>query len=321
MATQEQYVNDPGTTLASSCTSGATTISVVSSTGYPSLSTTGQQFRIRIDSELMLVTAISGTTWTITRGIESTGAASHSSGATVNAIVTAGMLDAMRINESNIGTYANLPGTGLAKQGDRYILNDGNLEYAFDGTNWQPFYSSRMGTANASMPSSGSFTLFGSTNTLTNSKGCLLMTSPTSNAWGVCVQSVPATPYSLEVGFTFISAPGAAAGICVSDGTKYEYLTYNSANNMDVQYNTALNTYSSNPVGLSPIMALQPTWMKITVDSSHKTMYIGDGNNYVQYYQESATNNLTTAYAGLVMLGGTLSGATGMMNVFYYKLG
>lgn len=51
------------------------------------------QFRIKIDDELLLVTAIGGTgnkTWTVTRGAESTSAASHVDGSNVYLVETAG---------------------------------------------------------------------------------------------------------------------------------------------------------------------------------------------------------------------------------------
>lgn len=87
----EQFVNDPGTTLNGSITNVATTLIVNSSTGYP----TTNSFRIRIDSEIILVTGISGTTWTITRAQESTAGAAHSNGAAVNAIISAGSLNSI----------------------------------------------------------------------------------------------------------------------------------------------------------------------------------------------------------------------------------
>ncbi len=83
----EQFANGAATTLASAISStGATSCSVTSATGFPSAG----NFRILIDSEIMLVTAVSGTTFTITRGIESTSAATHSNGAAVTHILTAG---------------------------------------------------------------------------------------------------------------------------------------------------------------------------------------------------------------------------------------
>ena len=82
----ELFVNDPGTSLAAGCTAGATEIEVLNSSGYPA----SGNFRVKIDHELMLVTAVSGTTWTVTRGVESTTAMAHLSGAAVNHTLTAG---------------------------------------------------------------------------------------------------------------------------------------------------------------------------------------------------------------------------------------
>ncbi len=95
----EFYVNDPGTVLATAITStGATTIDVASSSGYPS---TGD-FRIAIDDELMLVTGVSGTTWTVTRGIESTSAATHLISTAVNMVLTAASL--IRLSQPKVQT-------------------------------------------------------------------------------------------------------------------------------------------------------------------------------------------------------------------------
>jgi Tfp pilus assembly protein PilX len=62
------------TTLAAAITSSQTTITVASASGFPTSGT----FRIRIDDEDMTVTGGQGTTtWTVTRGVNSTTAASH----------------------------------------------------------------------------------------------------------------------------------------------------------------------------------------------------------------------------------------------------
>lgn len=71
--------NVPGTTLAATVTSSATSLSVASAAGFPAVT----KFLITVDSEKMIVTAINGTTLTVSRGQLGTTAASHSSGATV----------------------------------------------------------------------------------------------------------------------------------------------------------------------------------------------------------------------------------------------
>lgn len=79
----ENLSNGYQTTLNGAITSGATSLVVTSATGAPAAN-----FRLLIDNEIILVTAVSGTTFTITRGVESTTAAAHSSGVTVTQIIT-----------------------------------------------------------------------------------------------------------------------------------------------------------------------------------------------------------------------------------------
>jgi hypothetical protein len=67
---------------------------VVSAASFPS----SPQFKIQIDCELMMVTALSGTgntTWTVTRGIEGTTPTTHALGATVTGVLTAGDMNAI----------------------------------------------------------------------------------------------------------------------------------------------------------------------------------------------------------------------------------
>lgn len=79
-----QYRNNPSTTLSGSVTAGATSISVSSATPFPSRG----KFTVIVDSEIMLVTGVTGTTWTVERGHEATTAASHNNNATVTQILT-----------------------------------------------------------------------------------------------------------------------------------------------------------------------------------------------------------------------------------------
>ena len=85
----ERFANDVATTLAGGIDDDDTTLDVASATGFPSQA----QFRVRIDDEILLVTAGAGTSsWTIERGIEDTTPASHADGAAVTHILTAGSL-------------------------------------------------------------------------------------------------------------------------------------------------------------------------------------------------------------------------------------
>ena len=73
MAT-EKFANNGQSTLSAAITStGATTLTVTSAVFFP----TSPQFRIIIDSEIMIVTGVAGTTFTVLRGQEGTSAATH----------------------------------------------------------------------------------------------------------------------------------------------------------------------------------------------------------------------------------------------------
>ena len=70
----------PATTLAAALDSAATSVSVASASGFP----TAAPFRIKVDSEVMLVDAGAGTTtWTVKRAQDGSAAAAHASGASV----------------------------------------------------------------------------------------------------------------------------------------------------------------------------------------------------------------------------------------------
>jgi hypothetical protein len=70
----------PTTTLQSALADSATSLTVPANPpGFP----TAPPFRIKIDNEILVVTAISGGTWTVSRGQDNTLVAAHSGGATV----------------------------------------------------------------------------------------------------------------------------------------------------------------------------------------------------------------------------------------------
>ncbi|MCB4811704.1 hypothetical protein LG204_10295 [Methylovorus menthalis] len=115
----ENIANDFTTTLSSGLTAGATTLSVVSSTGSPDVN-----FRIRIDDELMLVTnkgAGAQLNWTVERNIEGTIPAEHIAGAKVSQLLTVGgfkqILQEQQLNDVDLldGT-SPIPGTASPKQ-------------------------------------------------------------------------------------------------------------------------------------------------------------------------------------------------------------
>jgi hypothetical protein len=101
----------PTTTLTGAISSGATSISVASYASFPASGT----FSIQVDDEQMTVTAGAGTgTWTVTRGANSTTAASHAAGApvTLGALLeTIGSATANTVSDSS--TQLDSPRSGV----------------------------------------------------------------------------------------------------------------------------------------------------------------------------------------------------------------
>ncbi len=98
-------------TLSASVNSSQTSLTVASSSSFPSAS-----FRILVGSEIMVVSAISGTTWTVQRGQNGTSAATHSSGTTVGLLTgppLSGIFGVTTTTNSQNWPWANDSGSSL----------------------------------------------------------------------------------------------------------------------------------------------------------------------------------------------------------------
>lgn len=84
----ELFANAASTTLNSPLTAIATSLTVNSATGFP----VSGNFRIIIEGEILLVTTVLGTLWTVSRAQEGTTATTHAQGVAVTHIITAGGL-------------------------------------------------------------------------------------------------------------------------------------------------------------------------------------------------------------------------------------
>lgn len=99
----EQFSNHSGTTLSApgiTSTTRPVTFSVASSAGLPA----SGNFRVIIDSEILLITSISGTSLTGSN-VEGTSPATHNTGAAVTHILTAGALQQVE-KDVNLGVGA-----------------------------------------------------------------------------------------------------------------------------------------------------------------------------------------------------------------------
>lgn len=135
----ELYANAASTTLNGGINNSVTTLTVTSASGFP---TGTGQFRIIIDSEIMIVTGVSGTTFTITRGAENTTAASHSNGAGVVHNVTSDSLQ--RTAEANFWQGTRAIGKAKTVKTENTLFTGGQLQNLCNLSGLGPGYISSM---------------------------------------------------------------------------------------------------------------------------------------------------------------------------------
>jgi hypothetical protein len=193
----ELFANSSSSTLNGAITNSQTTVTVTAAASFP----TSGNFRILIDSEILLVTAVGGNVFTVTRGIENTVAASHLTAAPVTGILTAGALSQYRIDGCGGGIIANLPTPGSV--GRLYVPTDVPIILRDNGSDWlkygplQPY----------APPLISSFPIqvnLPTTHTLVDSPLGIFYSAPTpssSDYATLLVKPAPATPFTVTAGF------------------------------------------------------------------------------------------------------------------------
>jgi hypothetical protein len=304
---REQLANNASTTLSSSATSGATTISVASAASFPS---TGN-FRLICGSEIMLCTGVSGTTFTVVRGYESTTGASHASGSTVSQVLTAGSL--------------------VRNRQDDYHLASGS----------QPPVG-RLLDASGNTLTSSSFTATASGSTITDQAGTIVLSYPALALGGfdfaTLLRSAPSTPYSI-VTATQASFYGSAStawwyGLVLADGTgaiiSHGFFMPNTG--LFQVSLSKMNSGSSESANYSQALCVCQglyQWLKITDSGTNLTFYFSaDGVNWNQTYQVSRTDWLTAGPTQVGLFATTTgtapsdgSSATGIVTFAAYQEG
>ncbi len=94
----EQFANGASSTLNGAIDSAVLTLTVTSAAKFPF----GGTFRILIDTEIMIVTAVAAAVFTVTRGAEGTAAAAHANGALVTCILTTGAIAQLTTDATGI---------------------------------------------------------------------------------------------------------------------------------------------------------------------------------------------------------------------------
>lgn len=287
---REVFANNASDQLSATIGSGDTSLSVTDASKFP---TTGQ-FRILIDDEFMLVTAVSGSTFTVTRGVEGSTAAGHVASAAVTQIVTVGSMQQYGRD--------NTPGF----DGDRppYRLVDDT--------------GAALTSADFSQINAASHVTF----TDETDGSITMLTTPAASAYAICLaRSIPATP-QLIAALRPIIQTGATAGFMQCFVGFRESATGKlviwGPQNSNGSYHMLVRHYAS-PTSLSATpfdegllcWGQDAMWLKLDNDGSNLNFSIGDGSNWIVAYSEAIASFFTTAPDQFIF--GT--NASGVLNI------
>lgn len=277
---EEQKKNKAQSTLDSTITTGATSLTVASATSFPTV----PQFRLGIENELLLVTAISGATFTVTRGIEGTVAIGHNGGKSVTLLETeAGQVRFQR-------DWSN-PFWGVGKP-MQLLDGSGVTLTASDFTNIN-------------------FTL----GTKTDVSGGSILLEQTVHSTGdisSIVRTAPAPPWIITIGFiaNLVNESGdfPSCGMIVRDSTTGEIyeirlVTFDTGTAIQVNtYATPTSSAVAKSTGTTWSGGSGVVWAQIEDDNTDLIFRVStDGFNFRQLFKEPRLTFLTPDQVGFAI--------------------
>jgi len=306
----EQFANLSQTTLSAAIADSVTTsISVNSASTFPS----SAQYRILIDNELMLVTGGAGTTtWTVTRGVESTTAAPHASGSQVSHIVTAGGIGNFRSNNAVVDTYANEPAAGRA--GALFIPSNSLYVQHDNGSSFDTF-ALLYGGMTVPVSSNFAWQNQGSA-TVSTTNGYTYFVAPGTGAAHVTGRNIaaPSTPYhaifawSWQVMSQTINDGDYRVGPYWTDGTGIVSVNHRlgasgGGSVMDISKWNTTTSFAAHYFYTAAFYPLPVIWCRIGDDgsgsSSARTVdFSVDGVNWQNAWSSSRTDFITPTKIG-----------------------
>lgn len=321
----QQYANNAETTLGASLNNSATSLTVASSTGFPS----GGDFTIRIDDEFLLVTAVSGTTWTVTRAQEGSSAASHSNGAAVTMPLTKAGLEKLIVTAHGngvVGTQRTLNFKDTASVIWTITDDSGNgrmnieaaseasgvssgFEAAYTTPDIDDWTQTNMGSgANIGTASQSADNIFlrdAGTTDLWLGDHCRLLYKTTGSApWTWIVKAIP----------FFTGQPGQQVGVCFYDTVSTKMACFRWVRSTDGGYYvdkwTNPNTYSGAYKQFNVAANSPWTWIKLEDDNTNRKISVSrDGRNWILIHSVGRTDFLTADAVGFWANANTNNGA------------
>ncbi len=289
----EQFTNNATTTLNGTINNSVTSLVVTSATGFP----TSANFRILIEDEILLVTAVAGTTYTVTRAMEGTAATTHNSGTTIYHLYTKGGIEQLLSDYDQYGAYASRPATPYA--GTTYTATDIDAKWFFDGTNWNLIHPYIVPYARR-VDSSGWTALNQGSNTFTERNNILYgnVSASGTNARGF-YKTKPSAPFKATV-LIGPQKSGLVTGMSLAfrENSTGKLRPFWALSTQPGRLTYEVWATESNPTsaisGPRPYSATGPTWLRIEDDNTNWIMSTSrDGKNYTRYYSETRNTGFT----------------------------
>ncbi len=273
MAKFEKLVNSAETTLNGAITNVQTTITVTSATAFP----TDGNFRIIVNNaEIMLVTAVSGAVFTVTRGIEGTSAIAASNLDTVKGVFTSGSID--RYMADRIGLYGEKPAIGSFTDGSGNILEASDFSWFNQGT--------------------------ASITTLDN--GIIRLDTPIHTS-GTIVRGLqrtgPSTPYTITAGILLSNwgdegasnrAPTVGVGFRNDTNQTARYISIFNHYQRFVGQFTNNTTSGTDLISITPWLIGREIWFKAEHDGTDLKLYMS--NNGIQFQLIHTANKISAPF-------------------------
>jgi trimeric autotransporter adhesin len=217
-----KFSNNATTTLSANISSGVTSFTVVSSSSFPTLAV-GDWTWVSIDTEVVKVTAISGTTFTC-----GATTSSHSSGDSAEIRMTAELLNDFA--EDDIYNESSTAPTS-AIDGDMWLDTDDEILYQRQSGAWVQISDDGTAQGDGNLTTKGDLEVFGTTQTrLPVGTNDQILTADSTATNGVKW----ATQTAVASVFPFYKADGTSDTIAITNSTFPFFKADGSADNIGV---------------------------------------------------------------------------------------
>jgi hypothetical protein len=292
----EQYSNNTSSTLNGGINSSVPSITVTDGSVFPSVG----DFRIIVDSEIMLVTNRSTNVLTVTRGAEGTTAATHSSGAMVTVILTRASL--LKLNEDGVGygLFSARPAAG--RVGRLFFATNLAVYYRDNGSTWDTIGPVGYLTK---PPISSSFTTVNlGSSIVTDVDSGIIITNEGNGAGEFLtslVKTMTATPCTLKIGFQWIctNINHSFAGMVLRQSSNGKQLKFGVLRDGDFAFQTRkidspTGGGATNTITLKNFLPNDMIWLKYQNTGTNRQVFLStNGVHWLSLGSSSNTLDLT----------------------------